>query len=89
MHEVGLSGRNVLASWQTSSLRTQTINKTTKTMTTKNIVFGRDEIETYDLIKAIIHRREREQIKRERILRVKRLALSLFAKLGLKGGSHE
>ena len=55
-------------------------------MTTKNIVFGRDEIETYDLIKAIIHRRERERVKRERILRVKRLALSLFAKLGLKGG---
>jgi hypothetical protein len=58
-------------------------------MTTKNIVFGKDEIETYDLIKAIIHRREREQIKRERILKVKRLAISLFAKLGLKGGSHE
>jgi hypothetical protein len=48
------------------------------------IVYGRDEIETYELLNAIANRRERERLKRERRLRIKRLAMSYMAKLGLR-----
>jgi hypothetical protein len=48
------------------------------------IVFGRDEIETYQLLNAIANRRERELRKRERINKIKSLLLSYLSKVGLR-----
>jgi hypothetical protein len=54
-------------------------------MTNKPLItFGRNEIETYELLNAIANRRERERLKRERRLRIKRLAMSYMTKLGLR-----
>jgi len=53
-------------------------------MTTKTIVFGRDEIETYILLNAIANRRLREETRAKRRLRLKLLALRYLAKLGLR-----
>jgi len=55
-------------------------------MTTKTIVFGRDEIETYILLNAIANRRLREETRAKRRLRMKRLVLKYLAKLGLRKG---
>ena len=53
-------------------------------MTTKTIVFGRDEIETYILLNAIANRRLREETRAKRRLRMKRLVLQYLANLGLR-----
>jgi len=57
-------------------------------MKTKNIVFGKDEIETYLLLNAIANRRLREETRAKRRLRMKRLVFGYLAKLGLRGGSN-
>ena len=58
--------------------------KQTNKMTTKTIVFGKDEIETYILLNAIANRRLREETRAKRRLTMKLLVLKYLAKIGLR-----